>query len=100
MKLLFDQSPNMWSFEDGINQKIFTLEDDGKYHAPSVIEMPDGHYEFLKSYNHPSFKKEIEYYNSNPEFQEKYELKSKDENGVPLTYYQYIPKAQAFKQGG
>ena len=100
MKLLFDQSPNMWSFEDGINQKIFTLEDDGKYHAPSVIKMPDGHYEFLKSYNHPSFKKEIEYYNSNPEFQEKYELKSKDENGVPLTYYQYIPKAQAFKQGG
>ena len=100
MKLLFDQSPNMWSFEDGINQKIFTLEDDGKYHGPSVIEMPDGHYEFLKSYNHPSFKKEIEYYNSNPEFQEKYELKSKDENGVPLTYYQYIPKAQAFKQGG
>ena len=100
MKLLFDQSPNMWSFEDGINQKIFTLEDDGKYHAPSVIEMPDGHYEFLKSYNHPSFKKEIEYYNSNPEFQEKYKLKSKDENGVPLTYYQYIPKTQAFKQGG
>lgn len=100
MKLLFDQSPNMWSFEDGINQKIFTLEDDGKYHAPFVIKMPDGHYEFLKSYNHPSFKKEIEYYNSNPEFQEKYELKSKDENGVPLTYYQYIPKAQAFKQGG
>ena len=100
MKLLFDQSPNMWSFEDGINQKIFTLEDDGKYYAPSVIEMPDGHYEFLKSYNHPSFKKEIEFYNSNPEFQEKYELKSKDKNGVPLTYYQYIPKAQAFKQGG
>jgi len=69
MKLLFDNTPDLWTFEDGLKGEnpIFIKENDG-YHAPSVLKMPDGHYEFLKSYNHPSFKKEIEYYNSNPEF--------------------------------
>jgi hypothetical protein len=56
MKLLFDNTPDMWTFEDGLKGEhpIFTKQEDGYYHAPSVIQMPDGHYEFLKSYNHPS----------------------------------------------
>ena len=104
MKLLFDNTPNLWTFEDGLKGEnpIFTKEEDG-YHAPSVIQLPDGHYEFLKSYNHPTFQKEIEWYNSDDgkSFREKYILRSKDDQGVPLVYYQYIPKnPQAFKQGG
>ena len=104
MKLLFDTTPNLWTFEDGLKGEnpIFTKEEDG-YHAPSVIQLPDGHYEFLKSYNHPTFQKEIEWYNSEDgkSFREKYILRSKDDQGAPLVYYQYIPKnPQAFKQGG
>lgn len=104
MKLLFDNTPNLWTFEDGLKGEnlIFTKEEDG-YHAPSVIQLPDGHYEFLKSYNHPTFQKEIEWYNSDDakSFREKYILRSKDDQGVPLVYYQYIPNnPQAFKQGG
>lgn len=104
MKLLFDNTPNLWTFEDGLKGEnpIFTKEEDG-YHAPSVIQLPDGHYEFLKSSNHPTFQKEIEWYNSDDakSFREKYILRSKDDQGVPLVYYQYIPNnPQAFKQGG
>ena len=104
MKLLFDNTPNLWTFEDGLKGEnpIFTKEEDG-YHAPSVIQLPDGHYEFLKSYNHPTVQKEIEWYNSEDgkSFREKYILRSKDDQGVPLVYYQYIPNnPQAFKQGG
>lgn len=104
MKLLFDSTPNLWTFEDGLKGEnpIFTKEEDG-YHAPSVIQLPDGHYEFLKSSNHPTFQKEIEWYNSEDgkSFREKYILRSKDDQGVPLVYYQYIPNnPQAFKQGG
>lgn len=104
MKLLFDNTPNLWTFEDGLKGEnpIFTKEEDG-YHAPSVIQLPDGHYEFLKSYNHPTFQKEIEWYNSEDgkSFREKYILRSKDDQGVPLVYPQYIPNnPQAFRQGG
>lgn len=104
MKLLFDNTPDLWTFEDGLKGEnpIFTKQEDG-YHAPSVLRMPDGHYEFLKSFNHPSFKKEIEWYNSDDakSFREQYRLKSKNDQGVPLTYYQYVPNnPQAFKQGG
>lgn len=104
MKLLFDNTPNLWTFEDGLKGEnpIFTKEEDG-YHAPSVIQLPDGHYEFLKSYNHPTFQKEIEWYNSEDgkSFREKYILRSKDDQGLPLVYPQYIPKnPQAFRQGG
>lgn len=104
MKLLFDNTPNLWTFEDGLKGEnpIFTKEEDG-YHAPSVIQLPDGHYEFLKSYNHPTVQKEIEWYNSEDgkSFREKYILRSKDDQGVPLVYYQYIPNnPQAFRQGG
>lgn len=104
MKLLFDNTPNLWTFEDGLKGEnpIFTKEEDG-YHAPSVIQLPDGHYEFLKSYNHPTFQKEIEWYNSEDgkSFREKYRLRSKDDQGMPLVYYQYIPNnPQAFRQGG
>lgn len=104
MKLLFDNTPNLWTFEDGLKGEnpIFTKEEDG-YHAPSVIQLPDGHYEFLKSYNHPTFQKEIEWYNSEDgkSFREKYILRSKNDQGVPLVYYQYIPNnPQAFRQGG
>lgn len=104
MKLLFDNTPNLWTFEDGLKGEnpIFTKEEDG-YHTPSVIQLPDGHYEFLKSYNHPTFQKEIEWYNSEDgkSFREKYILRSKDDQGVPLVYPQYIPNnPQAFRQGG
>lgn len=104
MKLLFDNTPNLWTFEDGLKGEnpIFIKEEDG-YHAPSVIQLPDGHYEFLKSYNHPTFQKEIEWYNSEDgkSFREKYILRSKDDQGMPLVYYQYIPNnPQTFRQGG
>ena len=54
------------------------LEDwkNGKGHLRSVAPTKDGNYEFLKSKNHPTYKKEIEWYNSNDgrEFRNKYKL--------------------------
>ena len=85
---------------------MFTLEDDtdesGKrikrWHAKSVAFNPEtGEYEFMKSYNHPNLKKELEWYDSDKakDFREKYELIK------TLPYYKYVPrKTVSFKEGG
>lgn len=103
MNLLYYYSPDdIQSFEDGVNKGVFKLEN-GIYHAPSVVQMPDGNYEFLKPYNHPTINKEIEFYNSpkNEDFRNQYELIKTDNNGNPLKYFRYIKRnLAAFKQGG
>lgn len=57
-------------------------------HLSSVVELPDGSYRFLKSKNHPSLQKEIDWYNSDDtkEFRNNYILDTSGE------YYRYMPK--------
>ena len=77
------------SFDEAINreQPMFTMEDDGFYHAPSV---EPNTLRFLKPKNHPTLQYELDWYNSdNPDavdFRSKYDL---DTNGK---FYRYVPK--------
>ena len=61
-----------------------------KAHLRSVYENNEGVYEFLKSKNHPTINKELEWYNSKQgsDFKSKYDLDTSGE------YYKYIPKSQ------
>jgi len=61
-----------------------------KAHLRSVYENNEGIYEFLKSKNHPTINKELEWYNSKQgsDFKNKYNLDTSGE------YYKYIPKYQ------
>lgn len=93
-------------FDEAVKKGMFTLEDDtdesGKlvkrWHAKSVAFNPEtGEYEFMKSANHSSLKKELEWYDSDKakDFREKYELVK------TLPYYKYIRrKTISFKEGG
>jgi hypothetical protein len=77
------------SFDEAINreQSMFTMEDDGYYHAPSV---EPNTLRFLKPKNHPTLQYELNWYNSdNPDavdFKSKYDL---DTSGK---FYKYVPK--------
>ena len=77
------------SFDEAINreQPMFTMEDDGYYHAPSV---EPNTLRFLKPKNHPTLQYELDWYNSdNPnavDFRSKYDL---DTSGK---FYRYVPK--------
>jgi hypothetical protein len=79
------------SFDEAINREnpMFTMEDDGFYHAPSV---EPNTLRFLKPKSHPSLQYELDWYNSdNPDavdFRSKYDL---DTNGK---FYKYVPKKQ------
>lgn len=102
MRYAFDNSPNVWTFDDAKGLFIDWNDEDKSWHGTSVFG-PTG--EFLKSSTHPTVHYEIDWYNSNlpeaVEFRKNNELVTTDENGKPLKYYRYVPrKAQAFKQGG
>ena len=77
------------SFDEAINkeQPMFTMEDDGYYHAPSV---EPNTLRFLKPKNHPTLQYELDWYNSNHsdavDFRDKYDL---DTSGK---FYRYVPK--------
>lgn len=60
----------------------------GKGHLRSVVELENGDFEFLKSKNHPTYQKEIDWYNSNDakSFRENYVLDDSTE------YPKYIRK--------
>ena len=79
------------SFDEAINREnpMFTMEDDGFYHAPSV---EPNTLRFLKPKNHPTLQYELDWYNSdNPDaidFRSKYDL---DTSGK---FYRYILKKQ------
>lgn len=70
--------------------KKFATDDNA--HLSSVVELPNGNYRFLKSKDHPSLQKELDwYYGNTPEaikFRNDYDL---DKSG---NYYQYIKKNQ------
>ena len=77
------------SFDEAINreQPMFTMENDGYYHAPSV---EPNTLRFLKPKNHPTLQYELDWYNSdNPDavdFKSRYDL---DTSGK---FYRYVPK--------
>jgi hypothetical protein len=77
------------SFDEAINREepMFTMEDDGFYHAPSV---EPNTLRFLKPKNHPTLQYELDWYNSdNPDaadFRSKHDL---DTNGK---FYKYVLK--------
>lgn len=73
------------------------LEDwrNGKAHLRSIAPTSNGNYEFLKSKKHPTYNKEIEWFNSNDknaiEFRNNYRLDNKDK------YPKYIKKSKMGK---
>lgn len=73
------------------------LEDwrNGKAHLRSIAPTSNGDYEFLKSKKHPTYNKEIEWFNSNDknaiEFRNNYRLDDKDK------YPKYIKKSKMGK---
>lgn len=91
MRYYWKHSNKPKSFDDAINreQPMFTMEDDGYYHAPSVEPTT---LRFLKSKTHPTLQYELDWYNSdNPDaidFRSKYDL---DTSGK---FYRYVPKNQ------
>lgn len=59
-------------FDEAVKRKMYTLEDDGFYHASSIAWTQNGDAEFMKPNVHPTKHFEDEFYESNPEFQKKY----------------------------
>lgn len=59
-------------FDEAIKRKMYTLEDDGFYHANSIAWTQNGDAEFMKPNVHPTKHFEDEFYESNPKFQKKY----------------------------
>lgn len=101
MRYLFDNSPNVWNFQDALNEKLFELNsEDNTYHGFSIFPSTG---EFLKSKNHPTIKYELDWYNGDSEeakkFREEYDLVT-EEDGKPLTYYKYKKKVTSHKEGG
>lgn len=101
MRYLFDNSPNVWNFDDALKENLFELNpEDNTYHGFSIFPKTG---EFLKSRNHPTINKELEWYNGDSEdakkFREEYDLIT-EENGKPLTYYRYKRKIKSHKEGG
>ena len=60
------------NFDEAVKRKMYTLEDDGFYHANSIAWTPNGDAEFMKPNVHPTKHFEDEFYESNPKFQKKY----------------------------
>lgn len=95
------------NFKEAVSKKMFELRDDyddnGNYlgkswHAFSVSENPStGEIEFMKSPNHPTVKKEIEWYNSDKgaKFRSEYELVKSS------PYWKYVKRTVSkHKDGG
>lgn len=88
------------NFKEALQKGMFTLEEDGYYHAPSVMYNGEtGEYEFMKSPDHDTIHFEEDWYNSNdPEavkFRNEYELQK------TTPYWKYVKrKSKVFKDGG
>ena len=59
-------------FDEAVKRNMYTLDDDGFYHAASIAWTPEGDAEFMKPNVHPTKHFEDEFYESNPKFQKKY----------------------------
>ena len=55
-------------FDEAIKRKMYTLEDDGFYHANSIAWTPEGDAEFMKPNVHHTKHFEDEFYESNSKF--------------------------------
>lgn len=101
MRYLFDNSPNVWNFQDALNEKLFELNpEDNSYHGFSIFPLTG---EFLKSSTHPTVKYELDWYNGDSDeakkFREEYDLIT-EEDGKLLKYYKYKRKVESHKEGG
>lgn len=85
MKRFWKSNNKPKNFQEALKLRMFTLEDDNFYHAPSVDRIT---LKFLKSKDHPSINKELEwFFNDNAiEFRNKFKLNTKGK------FYKYIPK--------
>lgn len=89
MRYYWKHSNKPKSFDEAINREhpMFTMENDGYYHAPSVEPTT---LRFLKPKNHPTLQYELDWYNSdNPDavdFRSKYDLNTSGK------FYRYVPK--------
>ena len=129
MRYAFDNSPDVWTFDDAKGKFIDWNENDQSWHGVSVFDQTG---EFLKPANHSTtWMEEAAYMSSKPKliegkedngdpenyvvvpmtgkekesmdnFRSRFNLVKTDENGNLLKYWKYVPKqsTQAFKQGG
>lgn len=92
-------------FQEALSKGMFSMEEDGYYHAPSVMyNDKTGEYEFMKAPNHDTIHFEEDWYNSDdPEavqFRKEWELQK------TKPYWKYVkrkPQGDAvgsFKEGG
>lgn len=102
MKRYWELNGKPKDFLEGIAKKMFTLEDDGYYHASTVAYNEDiDEYEFMKSPNHDTIHFEEEWYNSDKpdaiEFRKNYEL-IKPSDGSNWKYIRRNP--EKYQKGG
>ena len=104
MRYAFDNSPDVWTFEDAKGKFINWNYEDNSWHGSTVFG-PTG--EFLKSSSHPSTYMEVQWYKDHPgadNFRKKYKLVTTDEKGDPLKYIKYITRnpeeLDLFRDGG
>ena len=72
------------NFDEAILQGMFSLQNDGYYHAPSIAyNRSNDTYEFMKSKNHPTVQLEYNSYYNNPEFQKQYRLVIPEDEKYP-----------------
>ena len=77
-------------------QDMVRFAKDPEFHLGSVAPLPDGNYEFLKKKTHPTYKMELDWYNSKEgaKFKKAYKL---DETGE---YSKYIRNGNKYQEGG
>ena len=66
---------------------MYSLGDDGYYHASSVAEREDGVYEFMKPRTHSTIWMETMFHELDPNFKKEYSLQIGDDG-----YFQYVPR--------
>lgn len=87
-------------FEEAKKLGMYTLEDDGLYHAKSVAKNGE-EYEWMKSLNHPTRGLELMWYEFNPEFKKNYQIQLRNgklfyvprkKNGGTINYLNFFKK--------
>ena len=87
MRYLWKNQGMPKDFSSAQKNKMFIKESDGLYHGPSV-EANSGR--FLKAKNHPSIKKELNWFNGNTS--EAKEFRKNNTLDTSGTFYRYVPK--------
>lgn len=75
------------NFEEAKEKGMYSLGDDGYYHASSIAEREDGVYEFMKPRTHSTIWMETMFHELDPNFKKEYSLQIGDDG-----HFQYVPR--------